>query len=199
MLFARNLHYFFYRAHVQILEVDGVDQKIDGHRFYVDIFGEKQQFDVCNMLEFSSKRKRMSVIVRRDGKIKLYCKGADNVIYERLHSGYKPEGEEALIAEWGDTLDSLEAFAGDGLRTLVCGYKEIDTGEYAQWLGRLNAAKAAMVNRDILVHECYEEIERDLTLIGATAIEDKLQEGVAETIENLSVAGISIWVLTGLL
>ena len=198
VLFAKNLHYFFHKAHVQILEADGVNQKIDGHRFYVNIFGEEHEFDIYNMLEFTSKRKRMSVIVRKEGKIKLYCKGADNVIYERLHSGYKPEGAPVLITEWGDALDSLEVFAADGLRTLVCGYKEIETEYYAEWLERLNEAKAAMQNRDILVHECYEEIEQGLTLLGATAIEDKLQDGVAETIENLSVAGISIWVLTGL-
>ena len=43
----------------------------------------------------------------------------------------------------------------------------------------------------------YEEIETDMTLIGATAIEDKLQDGVPECIANLAKAGIKIWVLTG--
>lgn len=43
----------------------------------------------------------------------------------------------------------------------------------------------------------YEEIEQDMMLLGATAIEDKLQEGVQETIALLSLANIKIWVLTG--
>lgn len=40
-------------------------------------------------------------------------------------------------------------------------------------------------------------IERDLTIIGATAIEDRLQDGVPECIEKLIEAGINVWVLTG--
>ena len=45
--------------------------------------------------------------------------------------------------------------------------------------------------------KCYEEIEQNMMLIGATAIEDKLQDGVPDTIANLALAGIKIWVLTG--
>ena len=54
-----------------------------------------------------------------------------------------------------------------------------------------------MENRDEKLDVLYEEIEQDLQLIGATAIEDKLQDGVPETIANLAQAGIKIWVLTG--
>ena len=53
------------------------------------------------------------------------------------------------------------------------------------------------MNRDALLNEVYEEIEKDLTLLGATAIEDKLQDGVSDAIANLSLAVIKIWVLTG--
>jgi len=52
-------------------------------------------------------------------------------------------------------------------------------------------------NRDDKLDEVYEEIEQNLILIGATAIEDKLQDGVPEAIANLAMAGIKIWVLTG--
>jgi phospholipid-translocating ATPase len=54
-----------------------------------------------------------------------------------------------------------------------------------------------MENREEKVNDAYEEIEKDLKLLGATAIEDKLQDGVPECIEHLSRAGIKIWVLTG--
>ncbi len=199
VLLAKNVHYYFYDGHVQILEFDGYDATIDGHRFFVNIFGEQHQFDIYNMLEFTSQRKRMSVICRdpRDGKMKLYCKGADNVLYQRLRREYKKHGDETLMAEWNKTLDSLQVFAADGLRTLVCGYREIDDDYFRKWLQRLNTAKASLENRDIKVEQCYDEIERDLDLLGATAIEDKLQNGVPESIANLAVAGISIWVLTG--
>lgn len=42
-----------------------------------------------------------------------------------------------------------------------------------------------------------EELEQDLRLLGATAIEDKLQDGVPETIADLKLAGIKVWVATG--
>jgi phospholipid-translocating ATPase len=54
-----------------------------------------------------------------------------------------------------------------------------------------------MEKREEKVNEAYEEIEKDLKLLGATAIEDKLQDGVPQCIENLARAGIKIWVLTG--
>ena len=53
------------------------------------------------------------------------------------------------------------------------------------------------MNRDAELNKVFEEIEKDLTLLGATAIEDKLQDGVPDAIANLSLAGIKIWVLTG--
>ena len=43
----------------------------------------------------------------------------------------------------------------------------------------------------------YEDIERDLMLLGATAIEDKLQEGVPEAIAELRRANVRFWMLTG--
>ena len=54
-----------------------------------------------------------------------------------------------------------------------------------------------MENREEKVNEAYEEIEKNLKLIGASAIEDKLQDGVPECIDRLARAGIKIWVLTG--
>lgn len=47
------------------------------------------------------------------------------------------------------------------------------------------------------IEEAANLIERKLKLIGATAIEDKLQDGVPEAIATLLKADINIWVLTG--
>ena len=52
-------------------------------------------------------------------------------------------------------------------------------------------------NREETLNELYEEVEQGLVLIGCTAIEDKLQDGVPLTISRLACAGIKIWVLTG--
>jgi hypothetical protein len=53
------------------------------------------------------------------------------------------------------------------------------------------------LDRDDLISEVEDEIENCLTLIGATGIEDKLQDGVPETIDNLLRANINVWMLTG--
>ena len=57
--------------------------------------------------------------------------------------------------------------------------------------------RLSLEDRDAEVNAAYELIEKDLDLIGSTAIEDKLQDGVPETIANLARASIKIWVLTG--
>jgi P-type E1-E2 ATPase len=53
-----------------------------------------------------------------------------------------------------------------------------------------------MVNRESECDKIADMIERDLILMGATAIEDKLQEGVPDCISTLARAGIKLWVLT---
>lgn len=54
-----------------------------------------------------------------------------------------------------------------------------------------------MDDREEKVNAVYEEIEKNLMLLGATAIEDKLQDGVPDAIANLALADIKLWVLTG--
>lgn len=52
-------------------------------------------------------------------------------------------------------------------------------------------------NRDRLLDGIFDRYERELTLIGATAVEDLLQENLPETLEDFRKAGIKIWMLTG--
>ncbi|XP_028916802.1 phospholipid-transporting ATPase IC [Ornithorhynchus anatinus] len=151
--------------------------------------GIERTYNVLAILDFNSERKRMSIIVRApEGNIRLYCKGADTVIYERLHP-MNPTKQE--------TQDALDIFASETLRTLCLCYKDIDDNEYMEWNKKFTAASLAPANRDELLDKVYEEIEKDLVLLGATAIEDKLQDGVPETISKLGKADIKIWVLTG--
>ncbi|XP_048219503.1 phospholipid-transporting ATPase IC [Perognathus longimembris pacificus] len=151
--------------------------------------GTERTYSVLAILDFNSDRKRMSIIVRTpEGSIRLYCKGADTVIYERLHQ-MNPTKQE--------TQDALDVFASETLRTLCLCYKEIEEKEFAEWNKKFMAASVAVANRDEALDKVYEEIEKDLILLGATAIEDKLQDGVPETISKLAKADIKIWVLTG--
>lgn len=155
----------------------------------IESLGQKERYELLNVLEFTSNRKRMSVIVRNGaGKIRLYCKGADTVIYERL-------AESSKYKEI--TLKHLEQFATEGLRTLCFAVAEISETAYEEWLKLFQRASTGVQNRALKLEESYEMIEKNLQLLGATAIEDKLQQNVPETIETLMKADIKIWILTG--
>ncbi|XP_023245345.1 phospholipid-transporting ATPase ID [Copidosoma floridanum] len=155
----------------------------------IDVNGKREIYELLCILDFNNVRKRMSVILRRDGKIKLYCKGADNVIYERVK-----KGSDDMKAK---TQEHLNKFAGEGLRTLCLSTKDLDESYFNDWKQRHHEASLSNENKDDKLDAIYEEIEKDMTLLGATAIEDKLQDGVPQTIANLSLAGIKLWVLTG--
>uniref|UniRef100_A0AAY4EPT9 Phospholipid-transporting ATPase n=1 Tax=Denticeps clupeoides TaxID=299321 RepID=A0AAY4EPT9_9TELE len=149
--------------------------------------GTETTYEMLALLDFNSDRKRMSIILRfPDGKIRLYCKGADTVIYERLSPNIK------LLS-----IDHVLVFANETLRTLCLCYKDISRADFDAWSRKYKEASIAMRNREEALDEVYEQIEKDLLLIGATAIEDKLQDGVPETIAKLAKADIKIWVLTG--
>ncbi|NXI58332.1 AT8B1 ATPase, partial [Chloroceryle aenea] len=151
--------------------------------------GIERTYEVLAILDFNSDRKRMSVIVREPaGNIRLYCKGADTVIYERLH----PRNLQREATE-----EALDIFANETLRTLCLCYRDISQDEFEAWNKKFLEASVATTNRDEALDKVYEEIEKNLILLGATAIEDKLQDGVPETISRLSKADIKIWVLTG--
>ncbi|XP_037547990.1 phospholipid-transporting ATPase ID [Nematolebias whitei] len=152
--------------------------------------GRRVTYELLAVLDFNNVRKRMSVIVRSpEGKMSLYCKGADTIIYERLH----PSCNKLMEVTTGH----LNEYAGDGLRTLVLAYKDLEESYMEGWRQRHHEASTAMEGREERLDELYEEIEKDMILLGATAVEDKLQDGVPQTIEQLAKADIKIWVLTG--
>ncbi|TVY81302.1 putative phospholipid-transporting ATPase DNF3 [Lachnellula suecica] len=262
----------------------------------------KEVYEVLDVVEFSSKRKRMSIVVKfPDGRICLFCKGADSAIQPRLSlsssalqkaSGVKLrreqrksfEVEEAIARMSHDeqsrksfqrssinlarasmelgrrvsnqnqrvssfdghsrfddggassprmstqlrrkflelpnsgpgtpqfkpdarSLDDetiferchehIDEFATDGLRTLMFAYRFIPADEYSSWSKLYNNATTSLVNRQEMIESAAELIEKDFKLAGATGIEDKLQNGVPETIEKLQKANIKIWMLTG--
>uniref|UniRef100_A0AAX7TRD4 Phospholipid-transporting ATPase n=1 Tax=Astatotilapia calliptera TaxID=8154 RepID=A0AAX7TRD4_ASTCA len=155
----------------------------------IEAMGEEKSYELLNVLEFSSNRKRMSVVVRTpNGKLRLYCKGADNVIFERLTEA----------SQYKDlTVAHLEQFATEGLRTLCFAYVDLEEEAYQEWLKEYNRVSTIIKDRAQKLEECYELLEKNLMLLGATAIEDRLQAGVPETIATLMRADIKIWVLTG--
>ncbi|GLU03014.1 hypothetical protein SLE2022_202360 [Rubroshorea leprosula] len=180
---AKNFGFFFYRRTPTAIYV---------RESHVERMGKVQDvsYEILNVLEFNSTRKRQSVVCRYpDGRLVLYCKGADTVIFERL-----TVGNDNLRKV---TREHLENFGASGLRTLCLAYRDLVPDVYESWNEKFIHAKSSLRDREKKLDEVAELIEKDLILIGATAIEDKLQEGVPNCIETLSRAGIKIWVLTG--
>ncbi|KAM9620005.1 phospholipid-transporting ATPase IK [Morphnus guianensis] len=207
--------------------------------------GVERTYKVLAMLDFNSDRKRMSVLVRDPrGTIRLYTKGADTVILERLQRRGPDETftEMALdvspMPAWGGKgwspccwlwpgcpgvpccsfslwlqdfgpsfssrsregrpdVSSLQRFAEETLRTLCLASKEVSEAEYSVWSRRHREASILLQDRARELDKLYEEMEQNLQLLGATAIEDKLQDGVPETIQLLKLGNIKVWVLTG--
>jgi phospholipid-transporting ATPase len=142
------------------------------------------------VLEFTNVRRRMSVIVRTpEGQIKLFSKGADLVMFDRMSDG-DTNAKEA-------TMRNLREFSREGLRTLVLAQRDVSVEEFAEWKMAFYQANNSIDNREEKVENVCELIETELLLVGCTAIEDKLQEEVPETIHYLLEAGIQLWVLTG--
>nr|XP_040228967.2 phospholipid-transporting ATPase ID isoform X7 [Anopheles coluzzii] len=155
----------------------------------IEVMGRTEEYELLSILDFNNVRKRMSVVLRRNNSIILYCKGADSVIYDRLGPN-----QHDLKAR---TQEHLNKFAGEGLRTLVLAERRLTKEFYESWLVRQREAALSLDGREDKLGAIYEEIECDMQLVGVTAIEDKLQDGVPQTIANLQLAGIKIWVLTG--
>uniref|UniRef100_A0A3B3D597 Phospholipid-transporting ATPase n=1 Tax=Oryzias melastigma TaxID=30732 RepID=A0A3B3D597_ORYME len=154
--------------------------------------GEELVFEVLDTLAFDSNRKRMSVLVRHPitREYVLYTKGADYAIMELLGTG-----QQKKIAT--DTQYHLDCYAKDGLRTLCITKKIVSGREYQSWLVDRKRALAAIEGREELMMDSAVQLETQLTLLGATGIEDRLQESVPDTITALREAGIKVWVLTG--
>lgn len=246
----------------------------------------RERYDILEVIEFSSKRKRMSIVVRcPDNRIWLICKGADSAIIPRLRQhdlaarksvevrrsmdigrqmqrkseqheprnsfGGRPSmnlrgrssmdvrpsmdirrsmdirtsfginratldvpktGYETRNSLQRD-LDMVEAaddstlftrcfkhiddFASEGLRTLLFAHKYLAPEEYSSWKKIYSEATTSLIHRQERIDAAGEMIEQGFDLLGASAIEDKLQKGVPETIDRLRRANVRIWMLTG--
>lgn len=153
----------------------------------LSVNGSAQTIQVHHIIEFDSDRKRMSVFISYGSGVRLLCKGADTVLLPRMKKG------PYVDATW----KHLEDFATEGLRTLVYAYRDFTHAEFRLIDDKFKSAISDIHNRDKRIAALGEELEQDLELLGASAIEDKLQDKVPETISSLRRAGIKVWVLTG--
>ncbi|XP_055539760.1 phospholipid-transporting ATPase VD isoform X2 [Wyeomyia smithii] len=154
------------------------------------------EYEVLKILPFDSNRKCMSVVVRKTGtqEVILYTKGADSSIMSNL-ALCVPGSEEYRLRE--QTQHQLNLYARQGLRVLVMAKRRLDPTDFSEWYSKHQECELSVENRDKKIRESFALLERNLTLLGSTGIEDRLQEGVPEAIGSLLQAGIVIWVLTG--
>ncbi|KAJ6909055.1 hypothetical protein NC652_020118 [Populus alba x Populus x berolinensis] len=165
-------------------------ERTSGH-IVINIQGERQRFNVLGLHEFDSDRKRMSVILGcPDKTVKVFVKGADTSMFSVIDRSLNTNIIHATEAH-------LQTYSSMGLRTLVFGIRELNNSEFEQWHLAFEAASTAIIGRAALLRKVANNVENSLTILGASAIEDKLQQGVPEAIESLRTAGIKAWVLTG--
>jgi len=147
-------------------------------------------FTIFAINAFNSTRKRMSIAVKEDfsGRYFLFCKGADNIMLERCAISH---------LDLGIVNDHLMQFSTEGLRTLVLGYRELSQEACTNWCDQYQKAACSLDDRGGKLMQVAENIEKGMIFAGVTAIEDRLQDEVPETIFDLMRAGIKVWVLTG--
>ena len=147
-----------------------------------------RQYELLEILDFDSSRKRMSVIIKdlSTKKIILYCKGAESFVIKKCTSG-----------DFQRCMADIDFFAEQGWRTLALASKQLTETEYLKIKNLINEALNDILERNKKISIAYDIIESGMQLLGATAVEDKLQEDVSITLETIRLAGIKIWVLTG--
>lgn len=130
----------------------------------------------------------MTIIVKTpEGQIKAYMKGADSIILQRV--------TKESISKY--CLEKLEDCAKIGLRTLLISQKFISEQNYQKFKVAYDVAKNTIEFREQKMAELQNNLENDFSMIGCTAIEDKLQDDVPEVIDFIRKSGIKLWVLTG--
>ena len=151
---------------------------------------DMQKFEKLRQIEFSSDRKRESVIVKEGSTYKMYTKGADSIIEERLDKSTPKEVLER-------SRYYVNLFSAQGYRTLYISMKVFKEEEWEDFSSELEQAEMDPFQKKEKLEEIYQRIENGLTLLGSTIVEDKLQENVPEVIKELRQADIKIWMLTG--
>ena len=154
--------------------------------FVVSIDGKEQIWYILAEIPFSSERKKMSIIVQGPlGQAYFFTKGADSVIIPKL-------------SEAGITEETLLKYAKKGLRTLVMASRKVTQKKLQKWLPQYKSLMLSNSHeKDSELDKLSEKIEKKLKLLGVSAIEDKLQDGVPEAIELLVRANIRVWMITG--
>lgn len=156
----------------------------------VKIMNSIKEFEVIKVLEFSSDRKRMSIILKEGDEYKVYIKGADSQIKRRLKNDVKKEVSSKCF-------NYVDIFSCLGYRTLLIGVKTVTESQIVEFLNNFTKASLSLVNKAEAIERVCDQFENHFELLGATVVEDKLQDQVPETILEMRLAEIKLWMLTG--
>ena len=158
----------------------------------VTVGGKDIPFTILQELEFSPTRKMMSVILEDDQKnIFLLTKGADSSVLNNLATGCLDFTQLKSINE------ILIEYASNQFRTLVSAYRPLERDVYDSWAEKYYNVMTQLDRTDDDIDRLCMAIESNLTIVGVSAYEDKLQDGVPQTIRFLTDAGVVVWILTG--
>ena len=186
---ARELGYFYYKKVKNSIIVKKIKFTINGK----EDKPQTLEFQELLKVPFKSERKRSTIIVRdlQNNLIKIYIKGSDSNIIEKINNYSK----ETIL---DITKEHIDNFARRGLRTLCYAFNIIPESKYKDWRERYDKVKQNLTeDNEILEDELIEEIEKDCFLLGATALEDQMQDNVKKDIQEFIEAGINFWMLTG--
>lgn len=159
-----------------------------------------------NELDDIASKSRNSLHFQQAKRYSIDTEVDDESVHEGTSSSMRPirnvliPSDKLLINDefiFEKTLEHIEEFSTEGLRTLLYSYRWLDKKEYERWSEEYKEAKTALTDRVNKIEEVGSRIEKNFELCGATAIEDKLQNGVSEAIDKLRRAGIKTWMLTG--
>ncbi len=135
---------------------------------------------ILHVLPFDSDRRRMSVIVPLpeiagtvSGGALLLTKGADSVVLPLCTAG-------APIP--ADVVETLNKFADQGLRTLCLAQRIVTAAELAEFSAAVNAANMDIGGKQAALSQLASNFEQNLEFVGCTAVEDRLAEGVGNTV-----------------
>ena len=173
-------------------EFEGFDDHTNEIIVRNDYTGKDHHFKRLAMFRFSSDRGRMSIIVRdqQEGKYFMMAKGGDHIMINR--------SKNCQNFKLAELQKALLDYSQSGLRTLVYGYKELNENEVNEILKNLdNLEKIMGREKERRIAEYASDIETDLVLVGASAVEDELQDDVRGTLQSLRNADVKVWMLTG--
>jgi phospholipid-translocating ATPase len=165
-------------------------------------FFSEETWIIHHTFHFSSEKKSMGVLVEEPETARVWfvVKGADDrVLAMAAAPASSSSPADAVEAQPlnAECAAKLALYAHRGLRTLLVGRKEVSRDQLTRFLCAIEEANCLVEGRQACLDALREQMETGIEILGITAIEDELQEDVQETINDMLVAGIKVWMLTG--